>query len=155
VECSEGSDGVGQISKFGGRFADKLDGGCSKSRNRLIWFGIGAIGWALWKTRNKMAIEKKLVSSPQVVIFNMLSLVQPWRILFLNKEQKMVLAAATELKKRVTNVSSWTLTRIEREDDTRSWGNFSSLFLTQCHTNLKGWGYIFIADQNNQHMLRC
>jgi hypothetical protein len=114
VECSEGSDGVGQISKFGGRFADKLDGGCSKSRNRLIWFGIGVIGWALWKTRNKMAIEKKLVSSPQVVIFNMLSLVQPWRILFLNKEQKMVLAAATELKKRVTNVSSWTLTRIER-----------------------------------------
>jgi hypothetical protein len=30
------------------------------------------------------------------------------------------------------------LTLIEKEDDTRSWGNFSSLFLTQCHTNLRG-----------------
>jgi hypothetical protein len=48
------------------------------------------------------------------------------------------------------NVSSWTLTLIEREDDTRSWSNFSGLFLTQCHTNLRGWDYIFIASQ-----LRC
>jgi hypothetical protein len=46
-------------------------------------------------------------------------------------------------------VSSWTLTLIEREDATRSWGNFSGSFLTQCHTNLWGWGYIFIAGQDN------
>jgi hypothetical protein len=52
-------------------------------------------------------------------------------------------------------VSSWTLTLIEREDDTGSWGNFSNLFLTQCHANLRGWGYIFIAGQDNQHMLIC
>jgi hypothetical protein len=38
------------------------------------------------------------------------------------------------------SVSSWTLTLIEREDDTRSWGNFSGLFLTRCHTNLRGLG---------------
>jgi hypothetical protein len=27
---------------------------------------------------------------------------------------------------------------------------FSDLFLTQCHTNLRGWGYIFIAGQGSQ-----
>jgi hypothetical protein len=36
----------------------------------------------------------------------------------------------------ISDVSSWTLTLIEREDDTKSWGNFSNLFLTQCHANL-------------------
>jgi hypothetical protein len=55
----------------------------------------------------------------------------------------------------VVYVSSWTLTFIEREDDTRSWDNFSGLFLTQCYAKLRGWSYIFIADQDNQYMLRC
>jgi hypothetical protein len=41
--------------------------------------------------------------------------------------------------------SSRILTLIEGEDDTRSWGNFLGLFLTQCHTNLRGWGYKFIG----------
>lgn len=104
MECSKGSDGVGQISEFGGRFPDKLDGEHCRSRNKLIWFGLGVIDWALWKTRNKMAIEKKLVSSPQVVICNVLSLVHQWKILLPDKEQKLVLAAAKELKKRVTKV---------------------------------------------------
>jgi hypothetical protein len=36
----------------------------------------------------------------------------------------------------IPDVSSWILTLIERDDDSRSWGNFSSLFLTQYHTNL-------------------
>jgi hypothetical protein len=26
----------------------------------------------------------------------------------------------------------------------------SGLFLTQCHANLRGWGYIFIAGQGSQ-----
>jgi hypothetical protein len=51
----------------------------------------------------------------------------------------------------VLGVRNRTLTLIEREDDTRSWSNFlSGLFLTQCHANLRGWGYIFIVSQDNQ-----
>jgi hypothetical protein len=41
-------------------------------------------------------------------------------------------------------VSSWTLTLIEKKDDTWSWGNFQ-VYLAQCHVNLRDWGYIFIA----------
>jgi hypothetical protein len=28
-------------------------------------------------------------------------------------------------------------------------GQFSDLFLTQCHANLRGWSYIFIAGQGS------
>jgi hypothetical protein len=31
----------------------------------------------------------------------------------------------------ISDISNWTLTLIEREGDTRSWGNFFDLFLTQ------------------------
>ena len=35
---------------------------------------------------------------------------------------------------------------IDREDDTvRVGAIFVGLFLTQCHANLRGWGYIFIG----------
>jgi hypothetical protein len=50
----------------------------------------------------------------------------------------------------IPDVRNRTLTLIEREDDTRSWGIFFGLFLTQCRTNLRGWGYIFIAGQGSQ-----
>jgi hypothetical protein len=50
----------------------------------------------------------------------------------------------------IPDVRNITLTLIEREDDTRSWDNFSGLFLTLCHANLRGWGYIFITDQASQ-----
>jgi hypothetical protein len=38
----------------------------------------------------------------------------------------------------IPDISSWTVTLIEREDGSMSYGNFSDLFLTQCHTNLTG-----------------
>jgi hypothetical protein len=38
----------------------------------------------------------------------------------------------------ILDVSSWTLTLIEREDDTRNWVSFPVLFLTQCLANLRG-----------------
>jgi hypothetical protein len=50
----------------------------------------------------------------------------------------------------IPDVRNRTLTLIEREDDTSNWGNFLILFLTQCHANLRGWGYIFIAGQGSR-----
>jgi hypothetical protein len=44
------------------------------------------------------------------------------------------------------DVSCFRLALIEREDDTRRVGAiFVGLFLTQCHANLRGWGYKYIA----------
>jgi hypothetical protein len=51
---------------------------------------------------------------------------------------------------RVESVRNRTLTLIEREDDTRSWSNFSDLFLTLYHNVImpclpRGWRYILIG----------
>jgi hypothetical protein len=40
----------------------------------MVWIGLGVVGWALWKIRNKMAIERELISSPAVIIYNIISL---------------------------------------------------------------------------------
>jgi hypothetical protein len=49
-----------------------------------------------------------------------------------------------------------------REDDIRSWGNVLVYFshkLIQCHTKLRGWGYIFVGLLASQAyakmLLRC
>jgi hypothetical protein len=46
----------------------------SAKLSRLMYFGLGAVCWPLWKVRNKMAIEKKIVKSPCVLIFNVIAL---------------------------------------------------------------------------------
>jgi hypothetical protein len=54
--------------------------------------------WALWKARNKMARENNLIKSPRVLIFQVISLMQQWRILLPESEQKLVQGAAKALK---------------------------------------------------------
>jgi hypothetical protein len=40
--------------------------------NMLMLFRLGAVCWALWKARNKVAIEKKIMKSPQEVLYNVI-----------------------------------------------------------------------------------
>jgi hypothetical protein len=57
---------------------------------RVMYFGLGAVCWALWKARNEMAIEKKVVKLSRVLIFNVIALMQQWRILVPEEERKLV-----------------------------------------------------------------
>jgi hypothetical protein len=45
-------------------------------RSKMLWFGLGVVCWVLWKVHNKMAIEKKMIRMPQVLVFNIISLMQ-------------------------------------------------------------------------------
>jgi hypothetical protein len=45
-----------------------------------------------------MAIEKKVVKSPRMLIFQVISLMQQWRILLPKTEEKLVQDAAKALK---------------------------------------------------------
>jgi hypothetical protein len=45
-----------------------------------------------------MAIEKKVVKSPRMLIFQVISLIQQWRILLPKTEEKLVQDAAKALK---------------------------------------------------------
>jgi hypothetical protein len=44
--------------------------------------------WSIWKVRNKMVIEQKLIRSHHVVIFNIIMLMQQWRALLSDEEVK-------------------------------------------------------------------
>jgi hypothetical protein len=57
-----------------------------------------------------MAIEKKMVKSAQVIIFNVISLMQQWRVLLQDKEQKLVMVAIKMLKKKTGQVTEASLT---------------------------------------------
>jgi hypothetical protein len=48
---------------------------------RLIMFIFAGFSWALWTTRNKMAIEHKFPKSPTDVIFLALSYLHRWAVL--------------------------------------------------------------------------
>jgi hypothetical protein len=62
-------------------FLSNWVGDQSSWKNKLRWFGLGVICWALWKVHNKMATERKMVKSPGVIIFNILALMQQWKVL--------------------------------------------------------------------------
>jgi hypothetical protein len=55
-----------------------------------MFFGLEVVCWALWKIRNKMAIEKVLIKSLQEAIFNIILLMQHWMRLLPVKDQVLV-----------------------------------------------------------------
>jgi hypothetical protein len=59
----------------------------------LMWYA-GSCG----RREIKWAIEKEVVKSPRVLIFQIISLMQQWRILLPESEQKVVQGAAEALK---------------------------------------------------------
>ena len=56
--------------------------------NRLIIFFFAGFAWALWTTRNKMAIEKSFVKTPTDVIYVAISLLQRWSVLLKEKDKR-------------------------------------------------------------------
>lgn len=44
-------------------------GGNVEKENKLKMFGLGVVCWSPWLTRNKMAIEKKIIKSPSEIVF--------------------------------------------------------------------------------------
>jgi hypothetical protein len=76
--------------------------GSHPSKNiKLFLFGLGAVCWALWRVRNKMGIEKELVRSPKVMIFNIISSKQQCGVLLPEEEQKMVQEATKRLQRKM------------------------------------------------------
>jgi hypothetical protein len=80
-----------------------LDSGRVRNK-KLMLFGLGAICWVIWKVRNKMAIERKVVKTPQEVLYSAIFFMQSWKILLSNEEQEMVWG--------VTERFRWKLDRI-------------------------------------------
>jgi hypothetical protein len=63
---------VGKLPFILGGFIDQLARRGS-GKNKLFIFGLGEVCWALWKVRNKMAIENVMIKSPVTIMFNVIS----------------------------------------------------------------------------------
>jgi len=48
---------------------------------KLLMFVFAGFSWAIWTTRNKMAIEKRSARAPTDVVYVALTLLQKWNIL--------------------------------------------------------------------------
>jgi len=63
---------------------------------RLILFIFAGFTWALWITRNRMAIDKKFPKLPTDVIYTALSLLQNWSVK-LKEDQERILQVRDEM----------------------------------------------------------
>jgi len=51
-------------------------------------FMFAGFSWAIWTTRNKMAIEKKIPKAPSDVIYCAISLMQKWSLLLKEEDRE-------------------------------------------------------------------
>ena len=58
---------------------------------RLIIFIFSGFAWALWTTRNKMAINKTFPRAPTDIIYIALSLLQKWSAKLKEKDQEQII----------------------------------------------------------------
>ena len=68
--------------------------------SNLLMFVFAGLAWALWITRNKMAIEKVFPKTPSDVIYVVISLMQEWSHQLKEKDKERV-------DQILNNVLSW------------------------------------------------
>jgi len=71
--------------------------------NRLVIFLFAGFAWALWTTRNKMAIEKSFIKTPTDVIYVAVSLLQRWSVLLKEKDKERVSQALEAILRWLKN----------------------------------------------------
>ena len=73
---------------------DSIHGG----NNRVLWSCIGALTWAVWLTRNKLAIEGIFPSHPANIIYKCNLLLQQWSPLAKRKDAEKLKLAQDRLR---------------------------------------------------------
>jgi hypothetical protein len=68
-------------------------------QRRVVWALFAAQSWALWLTRNKLAIESKLINHPADLIFKTLVFLQLWTPAARHRDQANLRWLSAELKK--------------------------------------------------------
>jgi len=60
-------------------------------------WGIGAICWAIWKSRNKACFEKKLIKNPLEIICHACALMNFWSGLYAEMDQDQLVEGANTM----------------------------------------------------------
>jgi hypothetical protein len=64
----------------------------------LLWVFFLAQSWALWNVRNKLAIEKKLISNPADILYKIIIFLQLWSLKAKAREKEGLSWMARELR---------------------------------------------------------
>jgi hypothetical protein len=72
--------------------------GFSGYPRRLLWVLFLAQSWALWTVRNKLAIEKRLISNPADIIYKTIIFLQLWSLKAKGREKEGLSWMARELR---------------------------------------------------------
>jgi hypothetical protein len=73
--------------------------GLSGPLRRLAWYAFAALAWTLWNTRNKLALEGKLIAHPADAMFTMSIYMQSWRVLVRQRDRVLLDEALGELRR--------------------------------------------------------
>ena len=72
-----------------------------------MWVLFLAQSWALWNTRNKLAIEKKTISNPADIIYKPIIFLQLWSLKFKSRENEGLSWMARELRDLYMQLNRW------------------------------------------------
>jgi hypothetical protein len=70
-------------------------------RNGKLVFIFGVISWALWRNRNDLVFNSKIISNPSALIYNYVSLLQVWVIAVKEIDRESLENLDEELTKRM------------------------------------------------------
>lgn len=88
-------------------FSDLMSGRLTKSSKLsrgLALFVLAGVTWAIWRIRNKMAIERSFPKSPMDVIHSGIAFVQRWRPLLGEDDQAVAMAVGEKVKLWLSNL---------------------------------------------------
>ena len=90
LECHQGGVSLRQNSKISERIHRTLAIGHGAHAYSLNSFYVCRFTWALWTTRNKMAIEKRMPKASADIIYVALSWMQKWCIMLKETDRERI-----------------------------------------------------------------
>uniref|UniRef100_J3L6R6 Reverse transcriptase zinc-binding domain-containing protein n=1 Tax=Oryza brachyantha TaxID=4533 RepID=J3L6R6_ORYBR len=73
-------------------------------QSRVVLMLLGACCWSVWLIRNDMVFREKLVSSPCIIIYRVVSFLSQWRVLAKEDEEDQLETMKTKLLDGVKNL---------------------------------------------------
>lgn len=74
-------------------------------------WGVAAVCWAIWKTKNKACFEKKMVKNPPEIIFHSCAVMRYWAGLFDDQERAQLIEGSELMLKVAKEVLAAQTTR--------------------------------------------
>jgi hypothetical protein len=82
-------------------FVEKIMWQRGDKRNGKLVFIFGVIAWALWRNRNDLVFNSKIISNPNALIYNCVSLLLTWVITVKELDREALENLVVELTKRM------------------------------------------------------